>query len=167
MSSRMAWRTAGNVGCGGPLILFFPPCCFEPAILEESIGNHRHECMTMQALPGSALEVIETQFLFQLLVSLLANPTRLDGGRQGAQLSLRRQVGEIVFLLSRHSVFADETSLVAGQMLLALVPDPLPWSVGDPHPDRSKTSLELSFRADAPTDRAPFGLGQHVFGRSR
>jgi hypothetical protein len=29
MSSRMAWRTAGNVGRGGgPLILFFPPCCF-------------------------------------------------------------------------------------------------------------------------------------------
>src|SRR5260370_27723934 len=27
MSSRMAWRTAGNVGRGGgPLILFFPPC---------------------------------------------------------------------------------------------------------------------------------------------
>jgi hypothetical protein len=37
MSSRMAWRTAGNVGRGGgPLILFFPPCCFKPAILEES-----------------------------------------------------------------------------------------------------------------------------------
>ena len=78
----MAWRTAGNVGCGGgPLILFFPPCCFEPAILEESVGDHRHERMTMQALPGLSLEVIETEFFFQLLVSLLANPTRLDGGR--------------------------------------------------------------------------------------
>jgi hypothetical protein len=48
--------------------------------------------MTMQALPGSALEVIETQFFFQLLVSLLANPSRLDGGRQGAQGSFCRQV---------------------------------------------------------------------------
>jgi hypothetical protein len=67
------------------LILFFPPCCFEPATLEESVGDHRHECMTMQALPGSALEVIETEFFFQLLVSLLANPSCLDGGRQGAQ----------------------------------------------------------------------------------
>jgi hypothetical protein len=36
----MAWRTAGNVGRGGgPLILFFPPCCFKPAILEESVGD--------------------------------------------------------------------------------------------------------------------------------
>src|SRR5262249_1534605 len=42
------------------------------------------------------------------------------------------QVGEIVFLLSRHPVFADEPSLIAGQMLLALVPDPLWWSIGDP-----------------------------------
>src|SRR5438034_11100224 len=79
MSSRMAWRTAGNVGRGGgPLILFFPPCCFKPAILEESVGDHRHERMTVKALPGSALEVIETKFFFQLLVSLLANPSRLD-----------------------------------------------------------------------------------------
>src|SRR5215469_10080294 len=87
ISSRMAWRTAGKVGCGGgPLILFFPPCCFEPAILEESVGDHRHERVTMQALPGSAFEVIKTKFFFQLLVSLLANPSRLDGGRQVAQV---------------------------------------------------------------------------------
>jgi hypothetical protein len=45
----MASRTAGNVGRGGnPLILFFPPCCFEPAILEESVGDHRHERMTVK-----------------------------------------------------------------------------------------------------------------------
>jgi hypothetical protein len=61
----------------------------------------------MQTLPGSALEVVETKFFFHLLVSLLANPSRLDGGRQGAQVGLRRQVGEIVFLLSRRPVFAD------------------------------------------------------------
>jgi hypothetical protein len=30
-------------------------------------------------VPGSSLEVIETEFFFQLLVSLLANPSRLDG----------------------------------------------------------------------------------------
>jgi len=77
----MAWRTAGNVGRGGgPLILFFPPCCFEPAILEEGVGDHRHERMTVKALPRTAFEVIETKFFFQLLVRLLANPTRLDGG---------------------------------------------------------------------------------------
>src|SRR5437868_14071413 len=123
--------------------------------------------MAMQALPGSALEVIETQFFFQLLVTLLANPSRLDGGRQGAQVSFCWQVNEIVFLLPRGSVFTDQPGLIPGQMLLAFVPDPLPSSVGDPHADRSKTSLELSFRAGAPTDGMPFGFGQHVFGRFR
>src|SRR5436309_9718693 len=136
-------------------------------MLEEGICDHRHERMTVKALPGSSLEVIETEFFFQLLVSLLANPSRLDGGRQGVQVRLRRQVGEIVFLLSRHPVFADEPCLLPGQMLLTLVPDPLWWSVGDPHADRSKTSLELSFRSGPPTDVLPCGIGQHVFSRHR
>ena len=59
-------------------------------MLEEGISNHRHESMTMQALPGSALEVIETEFFFQLLVRLFANPSCLDGARQGAQVGLCR-----------------------------------------------------------------------------
>ena len=50
-------------------------------MLEEGICDHRHERMTVEALPGSSLEVIETEFFFQLLVSLLANPSRLDSGR--------------------------------------------------------------------------------------
>ena len=78
----------------------------------------------------SSLEVIKTKLFFHLLVSLLANPSRLDGGRQGAQVGLRRQVGEIVFLLSRHPVFADEPGLLPGQMLLALVDVTLSWRFG-------------------------------------
>src|SRR6266567_3579179 len=126
-SSRMAWRTAGRVGWrGGPLILFFPPCCCEAAMLEEGVSDHRHERMTVKALPGSSLEVIETEFFFQLLVSLLAR-----------------------------------------QMLLALVPNSLWWSVRYAHTDGGETSLELSLRASAPTDVLPCGVGQHVFGRHR
>ena len=136
-------------------------------MLEEGICDHRHERMTVKALPGSSLEVIETEFFFQLLVSLLANPSRLDGGRQGAQVGLRRQVGEIVFLLSRHPVFADEPSLLPWQMLLALVPDPLWRSVCYAHTDGSETRLELSFGAGAPTDVLPCGVSEHVFGRYR
>src|SRR6266849_6718175 len=136
-------------------------------MLEKGVSDHRHERMTVKALPGSSLEVIKTELFLQLLVSLLANPSRLDGSRQGQQVGLRRQVGEIVFLLSRHPVFADEPSLVPWQMLLTLVPDPLRWSVGYPHADSGETSLELSFRAGAPTDVLPYGIGQHVFGRHR
>jgi hypothetical protein len=33
-------------------------------MLEEGVRDHRHERVTMQTLPGSALEVIETEFFF-------------------------------------------------------------------------------------------------------
>ena len=134
-------------------------------MLEEGVSNHRHERMTMEALPRPALEVVETEFLFQLLVGLLANPSRLDGRRQGAQSGLRRQVGEIVLLFPRHPMLADEPGLVARQMLLTLVPDPLRRSVGNPHADGGEASLELSFCSDAPTDVPPWGVGQHGFSR--
>ena len=39
-------------------------------MLEEGICDHRHERMTVKALPGSSLEVIETEFFFQLLWSI-------------------------------------------------------------------------------------------------
>src|SRR5262249_12433387 len=85
----------------------------------------------------------------------------------GAQVHLCRQVGEIVFLLSRHPVFADEPGLLAWQMLLALVPNSLWWSIRYAHTDGGETSLELSLRASAPTDVLPCGVGQHVFVRHR
>ena len=69
-------------------------------MLEEGVSDHRHEGVTVKALPGSSLEVIEAEFFFQLLMGLLADPSRLDGGGQGAQVRLGGQVGEIVFLLS-------------------------------------------------------------------
>ena len=62
------------------MILFFPPRLCETTVLEECVGDHGHEGMTMQALPGSSLEVIEPEFLFQLLMGLFANPSRFDRG---------------------------------------------------------------------------------------
>ena len=50
----------------------------EPAMLEERVSNHRHQRMTMKAVPRPSLEVVETEFLLQLLMGLLANPSCLD-----------------------------------------------------------------------------------------
>ena len=61
---------------------------------------HRHERMAVETLPGSPFEVIEAKFLFQLLMGLLANPSCLDGGRQGTQTGRCRQIGEMVFLFA-------------------------------------------------------------------
>jgi len=62
------------------LILLFPPCLCETAMLEECVGDHGDECMTEEALPGSSLEVIEPEFLLPLLMGLFANPSRFDRG---------------------------------------------------------------------------------------
>ena len=49
-------------------------------MLEEGVSDHRHKRMSVKALPGSSPEVVKTELFFHLLVSLLANPPRLDGG---------------------------------------------------------------------------------------
>ena len=42
-------------------------------MLEEGVGDHSHERMTVKAWPRSSLEVIEAEFFFQLLMGLLAD----------------------------------------------------------------------------------------------
>ena len=69
-------------------------------MLEEGVSDHRHQRMPVKALPGATLEVIEAEFFLHLLMGLLADPSRLDGGRQRAQIGAGRQIGEVVFLLS-------------------------------------------------------------------
>ena len=68
-------------------------------MLEEGVSEHRHERMTVKALPRSSLEVVEAEFLFQA-DGPARSPSRLDGGRQGAQVPPGGQVSEVVFLLS-------------------------------------------------------------------
>ena len=46
-------------------------------MLEEGVSDHRHQRMTVKAVPGPSLEVIKAEFFLHLLVSLLANPSRL------------------------------------------------------------------------------------------
>ena len=122
-------------------------------MLKESEGEHRHERMTVEALPRSALEVVETEFLFQLLMCLFTNPSRLHGCGQGAQAGRGRQIGKVV------------PGFVARQMLLTLVPDSLWWSIGCADADSSKACLELAFRPSSPAHSLPLGIGQHVCGR--
>ena len=69
-------------------------------MLKEGVRDHYHERVSVQALPGPSLEVIETEFFFHLLVGLLANPSCLDDGSQSTQVRLGGLAGEIVFLLS-------------------------------------------------------------------
>ena len=136
-------------------------------MLEEGVSDHRHERMTMKTLPGPPFEVIEAKFLFQLLMGLLADPSRLDGCGQGAQAGRGWQVGKIVFLLSRQALLADEPGLVTRKMLLTFVPYPLRRSIGRAHTDSSKSGFEPTFRTASPAHIFPLGIGLHVFSRYR
>jgi hypothetical protein len=49
-------------------------------MLEEGVSDHRHERVTMKALPGSSFEVVEAKFHIRLLMGLFADPSRLDRG---------------------------------------------------------------------------------------
>lgn len=60
------------------MILFSPHLC-EVTMLQEGVGDHGHQCVTMEDLARS-LEVIKSEFFFQLLMRLFANPSCLDGG---------------------------------------------------------------------------------------
>jgi integrase len=61
-------------------LFFSRPVC-EATMLEEGVGDHRHERVPVQALPGSALEVIEAEFFFHLLMGQLLFAGRMEGGR--------------------------------------------------------------------------------------
>ena len=69
-------------------------------MLKEGVGDHRHQGVSMKALPGSSLEVIEPEFFLHLLMGLLTDPACFDGGGQRAQVCAGRQVCEVVFSLS-------------------------------------------------------------------
>ena len=76
----MAWRTAGKLGWRRSVDSFFPPCLCEATVLQESVCDHGHQRVAMMTSPGSPLEVIKPEFLFQLLVGLFTNPSCFDGG---------------------------------------------------------------------------------------
>ena len=95
----MARRTAGRLGDGGgPGIqarIFPRPRRALPSkatVLQVGEGHAGHQRVPVQAGPGPTLEVAETEFLLKLLMPLLANPARLDGGGKRPQRGPRRQV---------------------------------------------------------------------------
>src|SRR5262249_54678372 len=80
-SSRMAWRTAGESWWGGgPVFFFFPPLFFGAGVVGGGGNDPLLKGNANEGLSRMSLEVVKTKFFFHLLVSLLANPTRLDGG---------------------------------------------------------------------------------------
>src|SRR3974390_69256 len=110
----MARRTAGKLGCGGGLpTLFFPLCGSEAAMLEEGVGDHCHQGVTVKPMPGPSFEVIKPKLFLELLMGLFADPARLDGAGKRLNRRVGWQVREIVFAFPTGATFADQPGLVA------------------------------------------------------
>lgn len=61
----------------------------------------------VQPRPASPLEVVEAQFLLQLLLRLLADPACLDHLRELPQRGRRGEIAEIELLASVGALFAE------------------------------------------------------------
>jgi hypothetical protein len=90
------WQTGLR---GGPETLF-PPRLGEAAMLQERVGHHRHQGVSVKACPGSSLKVVQAQFFLELLMGLLTDPPGLDGPGDLLDRGIARQVREIVFALA-------------------------------------------------------------------
>ena len=117
----------------------------------------------MDAMPGPSLEVIEAEFFLELLVSLLANPARLDRCGQRLQVDVGGEIGQIVFLPAGGAPLANEPDLFAWHVLHAFVADPLRRTVGDADANGGEAGFQRALRSLAPTERAPLRLGEHRF----
>src|SRR5258707_11564305 len=94
-------------------------------MLEEGVSNHCHQRVTVKAVPRPSLEVVEPEFLLQLLMSLFADPSCLDRRSQTAQVHLGGQVCKIIFLLPGPPALAAQPGFAAWQLLVTLIPYPL------------------------------------------
>ena len=59
---------------------FFSSRCFETAGLEEGVGDHGHQGVSVYPSPGSTFEVVEAKLLLELLMRLLTDPSGFDRG---------------------------------------------------------------------------------------
>ncbi len=86
--------------------------------------------------------MVEAEFLFELLVSLLADPARLDRRSERPKIGVSREVGQIVFLLAGRAPLADEPDFFARHVLHAFVADPLWRPVSDAHTGGGEAGLQ-------------------------
>ena len=82
-------------------------------MLEEGVGDHGHQGVTVKPMPGPSFEVIKPKLFLELLMGLFADPARLDGAGERLDRRVGWQVREIVFAFPIGATFADQPGLVA------------------------------------------------------
>ena len=89
--------------------------------MEEGVGDHRHQRVSMQSRPGSTFEVVGPKLLRELLMGLFTDPPGLDRGSERLDGGIGRQVRYIVFLFLGRPPLADEPDLVTRHALHTVI----------------------------------------------
>jgi hypothetical protein len=161
----MRRRTSGSEGRGGGPVrgrrrrrpsFFFPRP--RPEVLQEAEGDQVQQRVVMQRSPTAALQMIEPELIFHLLMRLLAAPPGFDVPRQRLQRGVRRVVAHVVLLLSRVSPLAHQPLHLLSRQPLALHLRPF----GHAHPHRDEARLQRPLRALAPGDLCEGLLAQRL-----
>ncbi|HEY6520738.1 MAG TPA: hypothetical protein VIZ19_15375 [Roseiarcus sp.] len=113
-------------------------------------------------MPGPSFEVIEAEFLLELLMRLFANPSRFDCRGERPETRVGGWIGEIALALAGGAPLADEPSLFAWHVLRALVVDAVLRTIGDPYANGGEGGRQRSLGSLAPTDAPPLRLGEHL-----
>src|ERR1044071_5512447 len=111
--------------------------------------------------------MVKAEFLLELLMRLLADPPRLDGGREPFERGLGWQVGYIVLLLPGRSPLADKPDLIARHALHAIVEHPVLMGVRNTDTASRKEACQPTSGAPSPADLLPSLTRQHGVGRDR
>src|SRR5215472_3217207 len=104
---------------------------------QEAVGGNAQGRMMVKAAPGTALEVIEPQFLLEFLEVTLNSPAQLGGSDQFPKRGGGREVGQPVL-----SGFRAAFGPLDEQPLLVMRDGPPVVTVGGTYPDRSKARAQ-------------------------
>jgi len=100
--------------------------------------------------------MVEAEFLLELLMRLLTDPSGFDRGGEHLEARIGRQVRHIVFLLARRPAFADEPDLVAWHALHSVIKHAMLMAVSNTDAVGGEETRQPTFRTPPPADPLPF-----------
>jgi len=129
-------------------------------MLQEREGEHREQRMVMQPQPAAVLEVIEAEFLLQLLMRLLAHPPRLNRCGECTQCGAGGMIRQVVFAFAGRAPFAYEPGELTWQMLALRRLD----AIGHAYANGGEPRAQWPARPLPPTYRPPARRREHLVG---
>src|SRR3569623_1231917 len=105
----------------------------------------------------------EAQLLLELLVRLLAAPTRFHAGHQPTLWRRWRQIAQVVFALAARAPLADQPDFLSRQVTAG----PGGWPIGHSDAQHGEALGELALGALSPAQATPRRLGQRRLHRLR